>query len=53
MPAKTIALFMDQKSMDWKLPAVWITLSLGYVKIRLASGKWDGRWGPNQLILIT
>ena len=36
---------MDQKSMDWKLSAVWITLSLGYVKIRLASGKWDGRWG--------
>ena len=25
--------------MDWKLSAVWITLSLGYVEIRLASGK--------------
>ena len=36
---------MDQKSMDWKLSAVWITLSLGYVKIRLASGKGDGRSG--------
>ena len=36
---------MDQKSMDWKLSAVWITLSLGYVEIRLASGKGDGRSG--------
>ena len=45
LASKIAAQTMDQKSMDWKLSAVWITLSLGYVEIRLASGKGDGRSG--------
>ena len=44
-PGLFIGKAMDQKSMDWKLSAVWITLSLGYVEMRLASGKGDGHSG--------
>ena len=36
---RVVVVIMDQKSMDRKLSAVWITLSLGYVEMRLASGK--------------